>query len=672
MPSTDSPGDHTHAEQHRHITEAARRYHDSAGARERAESRRAEGVPFPDTPQALAARAERILSRGDVPATAVVDRIHAEPLDLPAAYERIIGLSNDLQAANFLPRGARAARTVARIGVRDGGRELPLGTGFLVSPHLLMTNHHVLPTAGFAASCFVEFDAQVGVDNAPDDVVRVELAPGQLFLAHEPLDYALVALAPVDGGAGPGETFGWNRLSARTGKLVVGESVNVVGHPSGRLKEIALRDNELMTRLDDFLHYRTDTEPGNSGSPVFNDQWEVVALHHSGVPETDSAGRPLRKDGTVWEREDGEDALSWVANEGVRISSVLRHVATARPTPAQRELLAGMGRESGLDGRTPHEAAAGRTERVAPTVSERATRRAAVGLASRGGAFGGRGQLVYLHGRNQQGKDPGALRRQWTGALNEGLTRAGLRTLDPADTWFPFYGDRLAELLCAPESLTGEGGAAAVAECDAYRRILLEAAARAGLSESARADTPAVTAEEGIDPLVRTLRRALGWVAARSDLDEWTIDTVFQDVARYLSDTRVREEVLATVAEAVPDSGALVLVTHSLGTVVGVDLMSRLPAGVDRVLLVTVGSPLGMDAVADRLLAGGPHRPGNVRGWLNAWSAADPVAIGCPLRERGWGEVEQRIVVNGTDRAHDITEYLSHTEVARAIGEALA
>ncbi|MFE0677181.1 hypothetical protein [Streptomyces sp. NPDC058867] len=92
----------------------------------------------------------------------------------------------------------------------------------------------------------------------------------------------------------------------------------------------------------------------------------------------------------------------------------------------------------------------------------------------------------------------------------------------------------------------------------------------------------------------------------------------------------------------------------------------------DRVLLVTVGSPLGMDAVADRLLAGGPHRPGNVRGWLNAWSAADPIAIGCPLRERGWGEVEQRIVVNGTDRAHDLTEYLSHTEVARAIGEALA
>ncbi|MGJ3562248.1 hypothetical protein ACR6C2_44955 [Streptomyces sp. INA 01156] len=48
---------------------------------------------------------------------------------------------------------------------------------------------------------------------------------------------------------------------------MIGEPVNIIGHPMGRLKEIAVRDNALQVRLDDFLHYRTDTEPGNSGSP---------------------------------------------------------------------------------------------------------------------------------------------------------------------------------------------------------------------------------------------------------------------------------------------------------------------------------------------------------------------------------------------------------------------
>ncbi|WAZ19648.1 trypsin-like peptidase domain-containing protein [Streptomyces cinnabarinus] len=662
MPTVDMPAvEKSHEERRRQVADAARRYRESAEARERVEARTAQGVPFPDTQQALAARAERILSRGGVPATAVVDRIHAEPLDLPQAHERIIGLSNDLQAANFLSRGARAARTVARISLRREGRELPLGTGFLVSPRLLMTNHHVLSDADFAATCFAEFEAQIGIDNSPDDIARVEFTPAELFLAHEPLDFALVALAPAANSLPPGEIFGWNRLSVRTGKLVLGELVNVIGHPSGRLKEIALRDNKLVTRLDDFLHYRTDTEPGNSGSPVFNDQWEVVALHHLGVPETDATGRPLRKDGTAWQQSDGEDTLSWVANEGVRVSSVLRHLASLQPTPAQRALLAEMGPESGLGGHPSDEAAAG-TGTPRPSGLGRAERTAAAGVRARDGAFGGERHLVFLHGRSQQGKDPEALRREWAAGLNQGLTRAGLPTVNPADTWFPYYGDRLAELIGREESVVGTPPAD---DAEAYERLLLEAATRAGMPDDV------YSAEEGLDSAVRKLRRALGWVAARSDLDEWTIDTVFRDVARYLSEPPVRDGVLDTVAATLPDRGELVFVTHSLGTVVGMDLLGRLPSGIERVALVTVGSPLGMDAVNRGLVAGGPHRPRNVRSWVNAWCPADAVSIGCPLRDPRWGSLDQPEVVNGRDRAHDIAEYLGHATVAGPIGRAL-
>ena len=60
-----------------------------------------------------------------------------QPLGGLASLKRIIGAASHLQAMSFLPRGARAAATVARISLFDNGREIPQGTGSLVSPRLL-------------------------------------------------------------------------------------------------------------------------------------------------------------------------------------------------------------------------------------------------------------------------------------------------------------------------------------------------------------------------------------------------------------------------------------------------------------------------------------------------------------------------------------------------------
>ncbi|NYV78170.1 serine protease, partial [Streptomyces sp. UH6] len=176
----------------------------------------------------------------------------------------------------------------------------------------------------------------------------------------------------------------------------------------------------------------------------------------------------------------------------------------------------------------------------------------------------------------------------------------------------------------------------------------------------------------GLDPLVGAVWRRLGWLAARSDVDAWTISLIFRDVAAYLDDRDVREEVLGCVLETVPQDGELVLVAHSLGTVVGMDLLTRLSPGVRVVHLTTAGSPLGMDSVYRRLLSGGTGRPGRVADWLNAWCPTDPVAIGCPLADRWPDGPSDLAVVNARDRAHDIDQYLAHTEVARSIGDRLA
>ncbi|MFF4014805.1 trypsin-like peptidase domain-containing protein [Streptomyces sp. NPDC001843] len=674
--------DRSREELRRHIAAAAGRYRETSDERQAVERQQDAGVPFPDSEEHLAARAARLLDRQAVPAALVVEAVRAEPLAPPAAYERILGVSKELQAWSFLPRGARAARTVARISVRDGGRELPLGTGFLVSPSLLMTNHHVLTDADAARQCFVEFDAQVTVDNAPQAPTRLELDPDGFFLADQRLDFALVLLAPGPDGRPPGETFGWNRLSAQPGKLVIGEPVNVVGHPMGRLKEIAVRDNMLQVRLDDFLHYKTDTEPGNSGSPVYNDQWEVVALHHSGVPRTDDQGRTLRADGQLWEPGDGDDAIDWVSNEGVRVSSILSHLAALPLTDRQRELLAGMGPESGL---LPEALAAPTVPPAAVTVPavtpapapEGAVTRAA-GLRARDGAFGGDRHLVFLHGRSQEGKDPEKLRREWTAGLNQGLVRAGLPPVDPADVWFPFYGDRLAQALAPQEAVPrlAESTVLAAAEAVApaapgahavYGDIVGEAAAKWDIP---REGLP-VAERIGLPDVVGALQRQLSWLAARSDLDALTISLVFRDVAAYLEDRRIRDDVLDCVLQTMPDAGEVVLVSHSLGTVVGMDLTTRLSPGVRALHLTTAGSPLGLDSVYSRLLIGGAKRPDKVVDWLNAWCPTDAVAIGCPLADDWADGLVDIAVLNARDRAHSIVEYLSHAEVASGIGKHL-
>ncbi|MDN0195587.1 serine protease [Streptomyces sp. S.PNR 29] len=676
--------------------EAARRYRDSAAQREQVEGRLAAGVRFPDDPEALAVRADRILDRGGLSPSAVVAGIHAEAMDLPDANERIIDLSNELQAWSFLPRGVRAGATVARITLRREGRELPHGTGFLVSPRLLMTNHHVLPDGDFARHCFAEFNAQVTADNVPDTVVRLEFDPDTFFAADRRLDFALVAVAPSPDGRLPGEIFGWNRLSVQLGKVVLGEKVNIIGHPDGRLKEIALRDNAVLVRLDDFVHYKTDTRPGNSGSPVFNDQWEVVALHHSGVPKKDDQGRVLRKDGRPWDRGDGDDAIDWVANEGVRISSILAHLARLDLDAGRRALLAEMGPDSGLAAApvrpspSPLRPVAEPPERTATAVTVpppggigEATAAEAMrhGSRARSTAFGGRRHLVFLHGRDQQGQVPDDLRRAWTAGLNRGLTLAAMVPLDPADVWFPFYGDRLDALVSGRESVSGAVGlgaagpaAAAAAQVFAresptgsYEQMLHEAATRAGMPQ----DGPETTEGFGAG-LVGALQRPLSWLAARTDVDEWTIATFLRDVDLYLGDRGVRDAVLDSVLETMPTAGELVLVTHSLGTVVGMDLLTRLPDGLDLTLLVTAGSPLGLDSVNGRLLAGGPHRPGRLRQWVNVWCPTDAVAIGCPLEDERWGKLSQLAVANGRDRAHKIDEYLGHAGVAREIGSVLS
>jgi endonuclease G len=254
-------------------------------------------------------------------------------------------------AINFLEIGLRTARAVCRIQVRDlFGRVQGYGTGFMVSPTLLLTNHHVLETLDSCRRSLAEFNFEDDETFVPKESKTFPLEPERFFFTNADLDFTLVAVRPTATDGTLLSDFGHLRLRSESGKSLVGEFLTIIQHPNGATKQVALRENKLVDVLDHFVHYSTDTMPGSSGSPVFNDQWDVVALHHAGVQKRDRRGRVLAKNGRLWKPEMGEDQIAWIANEGVRVSNIFEQLAKQSWTAEQSRIIEALHTPSGGPG----------------------------------------------------------------------------------------------------------------------------------------------------------------------------------------------------------------------------------------------------------------------------------------------------------------------------------
>ena len=86
--------------------------------------------------------------------------------------------------------------------------------------------------------------------------------------------------------------------------------MNIIQHPEGRSKKIAIRNNLVTHSTETELRYFTDTMGGSSGAPVFNDSWEVVALHRG---STVVRGVNFQGNDTAW------------VNVGTQITAILHH-----------------------------------------------------------------------------------------------------------------------------------------------------------------------------------------------------------------------------------------------------------------------------------------------------------------------------------------------------------
>lgn len=224
-----------------------------------------------------------------------------------------------------LDRAAGVAAITERLGLRFGTGFAVQAKDFGVEPPseiLLLTNFHVLNSAGL--------DGQADFENVEVVFEAVSSQPLKLTIksilaesdAVNGLDYALFRINESAEAIKP------LRLTTKISAFDSKARVYVIGHPKGNVMQFSLQDNVLLDHECDptgkppnplrrRVHYSASTEEGSSGSPVFNDKWDCIALHHAG-------GK--RKDGSYGIQGLNGKIAYVEANEGIWIGSVQNDV----------------------------------------------------------------------------------------------------------------------------------------------------------------------------------------------------------------------------------------------------------------------------------------------------------------------------------------------------------
>lgn len=287
-------------------------------------------------------------------------------------------------------------------------------------------------------------------------------------------------------------------------------------------------------------------------------------------------------------------------------------------------------------------------------------------------------RLVFVHGINQQGRSAALLRDMWVADLERGIGRSG--ALAGVEVVQPFYGDLLHDL-AGSRGETGmeEGIEAADPDAAAFlEAALAEQAEDMGATEAEIAEAVAAepgSIEEGIFPMDRRINALVGLLERLSPLRGNLALRVLGQAHAYLKRPAVGAAVDAVVRPALEAPGPMIVVAHSLGTVVTYRLLRALAAQgqpADVPLYVTLGSPLTLAAVQGAL--GGPFVvPAGVAKWINARDPDDFISLDRGLAPpvfaagiENIGDLDNR----GAD-AHAIPGYLACRSVARRVGDAL-
>lgn len=286
-------------------------------------------------------------------------------------------------------------------------------------------------------------------------------------------------------------------------------------------------------------------------------------------------------------------------------------------------------------------------------------------------------RILFIHGRSQGGKNPKTLRETWINTLKAGFKANDFTLPDDIEIDFPFYGDKLDEFteeaaLPATDDVVQKGPGTnneyeqfmqtALADIKNTRGISdAEILKFAGSSDVQQKDVQNWWWVRGIARLIDDYF---------TDTSDFTIESFLKDVYLYVSSPKVTTGINKIVSEMLTDEPTIII-SHSLGTVVGYKVIQENASNLNLVKHITVGSPLGIKAIGSKL--GIPENPAKL-GWYNAYDEQDIVALH-PLDEDYFPAIPAILnysgVDNHTSNHHGIIGYLNNPNVAKEIAAAI-
>jgi hypothetical protein len=189
---------------------------------------------------------------------------------------------------HWLKTGLVQARRVGRVQNAEHG----IGSGFLIDGSVIGNEFNGLPlfltcrhVIGFAQPALDISRTSMVFEGMYEDASPQVTARGCQILCDSPEDQLNYALLLLDRWPG---SIPDTLIAPSAPKY--GNKVFVVSYPLGEGLAITLDDNDIVERdkaskydvgpdLSHRVFYHAPTEPGSSGGPVFNENWEIVALH---------------------------------------------------------------------------------------------------------------------------------------------------------------------------------------------------------------------------------------------------------------------------------------------------------------------------------------------------------------------------------------------------------
>lgn len=293
-------------------------------------------------------------------------------------------------------------------------------------------------------------------------------------------------------------------------------------------------------------------------------------------------------------------------------------------------------------------------------------------------------KILFIHGRAQENFTQEELLDKWTNALKQSFENAGISYPDGLTLSLPYYGKELIlqrdrysqdweDRKYQMRSADSQTGLDDLSELEEFQRKLLDDLRKeVGITDKQiHEEVKSETQDRGFRNWwpVLAIARLIDNYRNANGLANHLILKETADVATYL----VVPEAKKTINKLFTDELSkepTIIIAHSLGTVIAYDMLQKLKKEEwDIRGLITLGSPLGVNAVT-RQFHEPPRYPAALKGsWVNIYDKRDIVSLR-PL-QGGHFRVDPKIinfaVLNETDDRHGIEGYLSIAYVAKVI-----